>query len=75
MATKTKRKPKAPPPLRIFFGGELYHSCDYLGKGEASETYHNKNMDDQVESMLTRNITEAAKQIIAENPDTGLLKI
>lgn len=75
MASKANIKPKSSPVLRIFFGEEQYHSCEYQGNGEAKEIYHNKSMDEQVENMLTRNITEAVKQIIAENNDTGLLKI
>ena len=76
MATKkTKKEPKAMPPCRVFFGGQLYHECCYEGAGIAEATFHDSGLTDEFEKTLTRNLTEAGKTILAENPDTALLAI
>lgn len=79
MAMKTKRKPKAPPPMRIVMESDIdekvYHSCEYLSPSTASAKYHDDSLHDSFENNLTIRLTERVKQIIAENPDTGLLKI
>ena len=76
MATKkTNKKSKPMPPCRIFFGGQLYHECEYEGDGKAIATYHDSSLDEQIEAKLTERLTEAAKQILAENPNSGLLNM
>lgn len=72
---KAKKETKPKPPCRIFFGGELYHEAQYDDKERKMDVvYHNSGLDEKVEEMLSRNLTEAARTIIAENPDTGLLR-
>lgn len=75
MATKKAKAPKPLPPCRIFFGGQLYHECVYEGTGKAETTYHDNSLKESFEKKLTKNLTESAKTIIAENPNTGLLTI
>ena len=76
MATKkTNKKSKPMPPCRIFFGEQLYHECNYEGDGQATTTYHDSSLDEKVEAKLTERLSEAAKSILAENPNTGLLNI
>lgn len=75
MATKKAKAPKPLPPCRIFFGGQLYHECVYEGTGKAETTFHDSSLEDNLEKTLTKNLIEAGKTILAENPNTGLLTI
>ena len=75
-AKKTKKQPKPMPPCRIFFGGELYHEALYDEKNRSQNTmYHNDGLTGRFEETLTRRLTQAAKEIVAENPDTGMFDI
>lgn len=75
MATKRTKKESKPAPVgRIFFGGQLYHECSY-DSGKATAVYHDDTMTDRFEKTLTERLTDAARIIVSENPDTGLLKI
>lgn len=71
--TTTKLKPQ--PQMRLFFGGSLYHESVYEGEGRAKTTYHNDSLTDSFEQKLTERLTEAAKHIIAEDPDSPLLSL
>lgn len=74
MATKkAKKTPKPMPPCRIFFGGDLYHACDYEGDGKATATLHDSSFNEKLEAGMTKRLSEAATTILVENPDTGLL--
>lgn len=73
---KTKKEPKPMPLCRIFIGGDVYHEAYYDEKTKTMiPKYHNDELTEHFEEMLTRRLTEAAKTIVAENPDTGLLKL
>ena len=76
MAKKTtKKEPEQRSCGRIFFGGTLYHECEYVGKGETKTVYHNDSVKAELEATVSKRLTEAAKQITAENPDSGLLQL
>lgn len=76
MATKRTKKESKPAPVgRIFFGGQLYHECSYDSSGKAAVVYHDDAMTDRFEKTLTERLTDSVRTIVAENPDTGLLKI
>lgn len=76
MATKKAKNEKPKPPIRFFAGGEMFYSGEYdTATGKVSTTYHNKEVQDKLEPVLTKRLTEAAKTIIAEHPDTGLLTL
>ena len=76
MATKkTKKEPKPKPPIRLCAGGSVFHACEWEGYGKVTTTFHDEELTRQVDALMTQKLNEAAKTIIAENPDTGLLAI
>lgn len=78
MAAKTKKakKEKPMPPCRIFVGGELYYEALYDEKNKRMiPVYRNDDLTEHFEQTLTKRLTEAAKSIIAENPNSGLLSL
>lgn len=76
MAAKKAKKEKPKPPIRFFAGGELFYSGEYDSESGKCETvYHDMEIQNRLEPVLTRRLTEAAKSIVAENPETGLLSI
>ena len=76
MATKKAKKDKPKPPIRFFAGGELFYSGEYdASTGKTTATYHNKELQDSLEPTWSKRLTEAARTIIAEDPDCGLLSV
>ena len=76
MATKKAKKEKPKPPIRFFAGGEMFYSGEYdTATGKVSTTYHNKELQDSLEPAWSKRLTEAARTIIAEDPNTGLLNV
>jgi hypothetical protein len=76
MATKKAKKEKPKPPIRFFAGGELFYSGEYdSDTGKVTTTYHNKELQDSLEPIWSKRLTEAARTIIAENPNNGLLDV
>lgn len=74
MAKKMKKeKPK--PPIRFFAGGELLYSGTYEGEGKVTTTYHDKELQDRLEPIWSKRLTEAARTIVAEDPNTGLWSV
>lgn len=53
----------------------MFHSCNWDGPGKTETTYHDEGLKRRVDSTMTVNLTESVKTIIAENPDTGLLRL
>ena len=72
MATKKAKKEKPKPPIRFFGGGELFYAAEYEGEGKVTTTYHNKELQDSLEPSWSKRLTEAARTIIAEDPNNGL---
>lgn len=76
MATKKVKKEKPKPPIRFFAGGELFYSGEYdSNTGRVTTTYHNKELQDSLEPKWSRRLTEAAKTIVTENPNTTLWNV
>lgn len=76
MATKKVKKEKPKPPIRFFAGGELFYSGEYdSDTGKCETVYHNMDIQSRLEPVLTQRLTEAARTIIAEDPDCGLLRV
>ena len=74
MAKKMKKeKPK--PPIRFFAGGELFYSGVYEGDSKVTTTYHNELLQDSLEPIWSKRLTEAARTIVAEDPNTGLWSV
>lgn len=69
----TKKEPEQRSCGRLFFGSTLHHECEYGSKGETKTVYHNDSVKAELEATVSKRLTEAAKQITAENPDSGLL--
>lgn len=76
MATRKTKKEKPKPPIRFFAGGEMFYAGEYdSSTGKCTTTYHNKDLQDSLELKWSKRLTEAARTIIAEDPDTGLLNV
>lgn len=74
MAKKMKKeKPK--PPIRFFADGELFYAGAYEGEGVVTTTYHDKELQDSLEPIWSKRLTEAARTIVAEDPNTGLWSV
>lgn len=72
---KNIKKEKPKPPIRFFAGGKLIYSGVYEGEGKVTTTYHDKELQDSLEPIWSKRLTEAARTIVAEDPNTGLWSV
>lgn len=72
---KNIKKEKPKPTIRFFAGGELFYSGEYEGEGKVTTTYHDKKLQDSLEPIWSMRLTEAARTIVAEDPNTGLWNV
>lgn len=64
MAKKEKKR----PPIRFFAGGEIFYAGEYdSDTGKVTTTYHNRELQENLEPRWSERLTEAARTIIAEN--------
>lgn len=76
MAAKKTKKPKPKPPIGFFTAdGELFFVGRYEENGKVTPTYHNKAVQDSLEPKWSEHLTEAARTVMAEDPDNGLLRV
>lgn len=65
MATKKAKKEKPKPPIRFFAGGELFYSGEYdSDTGKVTTTYHNRELQENLESRWSERLTEASRTSI-----------
>ena len=72
---KNIKKEKPKPTIRFFADGELFYSGEYEGEGKVTTTYHDKKLQDSLEPIWSMRLTEAARTIVAEDPNTGLWSV
>lgn len=77
---KNIKKEKPKPPIRFFADGELadgelFYSGVYEGDSKVTTTYHDKELQDSLEPIWSKRLTEAARTIVAEDPNTGLWSV